>query len=40
MRMRLIAPAEMTLAEVVAAAAARGLRVVAGIGGLYLVRGR
>ena len=37
MKMRLIAPADARLADVVEALAAQGLRVVAGIGGLWVV---
>ena len=37
MKMRLIAPADARLADVGEARAAQGLRVVAGIGGLWVV---
>lgn len=37
MKMRLICPAEARLADVVEALAANGLRVVAGVGGLWVV---
>ena len=37
MKMRLIAPADARLADIVDTLAARGLRLVAGIGGLWVV---
>ena len=38
MKFRLIAPADARLVDIIAAQAARGFRVVAGVGGLWVVQ--